>query len=442
MARIANARVSQHQEPSEDHAAVIEKTLQELDYDEILRRANAEGCRIGNIDEVQLLPATPGQVYMMAMWLKTKGSNFYPEFIYTLSGNFSFEKLQDSWSALVAATPILRTYFVATQDERTPYVQLVRKKQELQLIVINLAEDITTRSEMVQPWARLRIAQTDNGWTLKLKIHHALYDGVSLPILMRQLQDICNEGTVPAPDNQFEKIVANGLESETCESFWKSYLHGIEQSHLSQPQSTISTRSEVFVPGLLPTKALEDTSRRHGISIQALFLVAYAKIYAKLTGTPKDSVVVLGIYLANRSHPVPGLERAAIPTVNLLPLCVCAPLEQSTIYAARQVQKDLQRIGEMANASASLHEIKKWTGIMVDTFVNFLTLPVAEDTQDTRGIKIMPKSEWTEGVSRVQEHEVMFQNEDEERFRSLRNEEVNGAYLVSHHFLALQTNKH
>jgi amino acid adenylation domain-containing protein len=442
MARIADARVFQYQEPSEDHVAVIQKTLQGLDHDEILRRANAEGCRIGNIDEVQLLPATAGQVYMIAMWLNTNGSNFYPTFIHTLRGNVSFKKLQESWRTLVAAIPILRTYIVATQDQRTPYMQLIRKKDEAEPSIIDLTEHATIESEMVQPWTRLHVAQTDDGWTLKLKIHHALYDGVSLPILMQQLQDICNEGSVPPPDNVFEKLVASGLKFETRESFWKSYLHGTEQSHLSQPQSTISTRSEIFVPGLLPTKSLEESSRRHGISIQALFLVTYAKMYAKLTATTNDRDVILGIYLANRSHPVPGLETAAIPTVNLLPIRVRTPLEQTTVYAARQVQKDLQRISEMANASASLYEIKKWTGVTVDTFVNFLTLPAVEETQDTKGVKIAPKSDWDEAVDRVEEHKEMFRDEDEDRIEKLRNEAVNGAYLVSYPLPDVNTSHH
>lgn len=431
MARIADARLSRHQGTIESPAAVIKKTLQGLDHDEIVRRAAAEGWHIENVDEVQLLPATAGQVYMISMWLNTKGNNFYPEFTYTLSGIIPYKKLQDSWIALVVANPILRTYLVATQDPRTPYVQLVCKKEETEPRIVNLSEDPIVQSEMEQPWVRLYVAQTNNGWTLKLKIHHALYDGVSLPILMQQLQDFCNVDNASAPNNVFEKLIASCSKPDTRESFWSSYLHGIEQHRPAQPQSTITQKSETFVPGLLPTKALRDIARQHGVSIQALFLVAYAKIYARLTSAPRDRDVVLGIYLANRSLPIPGLESAAIPTLNLLPIRVHTSPEQSTVYAARQVQKDIQRVGEMANASASLYEIKEWTGVTVDTFVNFLTLPEAEDVQETPGVKIVPKSEWTERVNRIKEHEATIQVEDEERLNYLRNEEVNSAYLAS-----------
>jgi hypothetical protein len=92
--------------------------------------------------------------------------------------------------------------------------------------------------------------------------------------------------------------------------------------------------------------------------------------------------------------------------------------------------------------SASLYEIKKWTGVTVDTFVNFLTLPAVEETQDTKGVKIAPKSDWDEAVDRVEEHKEMFRDEDEDRIEKLRNEAVNGAYLVSYPLPDVNTSHH
>jgi amino acid adenylation domain-containing protein len=436
MAQIADARSTQHVEDSQDDTLIIKNALRNLYLAQILQKANLEGCDIEDINEVHMLPVTAGQVYMMSMWLNTGGSNFFPEFTYTLSGVVTFGKLWSAWNNLVYTNPILRTYFVATQDQSVPYVQLLRKEGDAAISITDTthqSEQGVERSNMTQPLAHLYAAQSQDGWTLKFKIHHALYDGVSLPILMRQLQDLCNENTVSAPNKTLEMFIAKSstpLTLETRRSFWTQYLDGVTQHHLPQPKSPTFVKTEIFTPALLPTKPFEDMTRQNGISIQALFLASYATLYAKLTHTPNDHDVVLGIYLANRSLPIAGIEIAATPTVNLLPLRVRTPLETSTLDAAQQIQRDLQSIGELANASASLYEIREWTGVTVDSFVNFLTLPTTfEEGGDKGGVTIVSVSAWTEGRSRVVEHSAL---EDGGVLEKLKCEEVNAAYLVSH----------
>jgi hypothetical protein len=110
---------------------------------------------------------------------------------------------------------------------------------------------------------------------------------------------------------------------------------------------------------------------------------------------------------------------------------VRTPLQSNIVESAKQIQQDLQQIGELSIATTSLWEIKNWTGVVVDTFVNFLTLPDAGEARSMdEGVKIVPGCEWTGPVSRVKEHEEMFEVGDE-RVENLRNESMNGAYLVS-----------
>jgi amino acid adenylation domain-containing protein len=449
MARIVDARSNQHAEDDQDHAFVIKEALHDLNLDGVLHNANSEGCGIKDLSEVHMLPATAGQLYMLSMWLNTRGSNFYPEFTYKITGEMTFEKLQNAWKNLVDTNSILRTYLVTTQDPRIPYVQLVRKKGEAVVSIVDITYHSQNRatqgvdlSDMKQPWTHLRIAQTQDGWVLKLKIHHALYDGVSLPIMIQQLQDICNGSTVPSPHGTIENFTAKSITPqalETRKSFWTQYLADISQHPLQQPISSVSTKTEIFKPGLLLTKPLEETARQNGLSTQALFLASYAKLYAILTHTQRHHDVVLGIYLANRSLPITGIENAPIPTVNLLPLRVHTPLEQGTIEVAQQIQQDLQKIGEHANAAVSLYEIKEWTRVTVDTFVNFLTLPntVEEESQEENtqeNVRIVPVSEWNEERSRVVEHTAVA-GIDERVLETLTDKEVNEVYLVSHHTL-------
>ncbi|KAF1921200.1 hypothetical protein BDU57DRAFT_40928 [Ampelomyces quisqualis] len=438
MAHIADGCSTKDTESEEDYALVIKRVMNKVDLDQILHSAQHEGCEILDMEEVEILPATAGQVYMISMWLNTNGSSFYPEFTYHVSQNIAFEQLQSAWKALITANPILRTYLVATQDPTIPYVQLVRKEDGEECSMINVSGH--SKEDMVQstrqPWVHVCATQVEHGWQLKLKIHHALYDGVSLPLLMQQLQDNCRARTKLIQDGTLTRFIGSHAGPASLEArklFWIKYLEGFDQSHLPQPTGALGTRTEIFKPALLTIKSLENTARRCGVSIQALFLAAYAVVYARLVNEPKERDVVFGIYLANRSVSIAGIEGAAIPTVNLLPLRVRAPLGHRLTDVAQQIQRDVQRIGERANACASLFEISAWTGVKVDSFVNFLTLPDAGNGKvkaaDEEDVKMMAEKEWTGEVHRVVDCEELSRDVDEEQQRRLSNAKVNEAYL-------------
>ncbi|KAL5115064.1 hypothetical protein ACEQ8H_007039 [Pleosporales sp. CAS-2024a] len=426
MARTADARSPARPEQKADDTSIIEAALRGLDHVAIIRCANAEGCLIDNVKDVDMLPATAGQVYMLSMGLNTNGRSFYPEFKYSLEGDISFKRLQEAWKALVTANPILRTYLVATEDVRIPYVQLVRKDMDDDLHHIELKEHTDKRMTAKQPWAHLSAAPISTGWNLRLKIHHILYDGVSLPLLMQQFQSLCNNNAPTPWPSIFPTFIARTRQSKRSEAFWKWYLQGSLQHGLPQPSASTSTRCEIFSPQLFSTKGLEKTARDHGISLQSLFLATYARIYANLTNPSAQTrhEVILGIYLANRALAIQGIQHAAVPTLNILPLRVRT---QDMIQSAKQIQEDLQKISDAQHVGASLWEIDTWTGVKVDSTVNFLTLPGEECAQAGNGeVKIVPARAWDEDMSKVTKYDPGWDGEVPENLRCTR---VNVAYL-------------
>jgi len=103
--------------------------------------------------------------------------------------------------------------------------------------------------------------------------------------------------------------------------------------------------------------------------------------------------VIIGIYLANRSH-LEDLSSLAAPTLNLVPLRVRSPTRTSLAELAKQIQKDLQLIGTPENSSVGLWEIEAWTGVTVDTFVNFVKVPDnSDDTTNKQAIVMDQEAE-------------------------------------------------
>lgn len=435
MAGIISSRVAETARESEHYRSTISGALRDLDQLAILERAKIDAANVS-----QVLPASAGQLYMISMWLNTKGGNFYPEFHYELDGYVTFETLHNSWHVLVKANPILRTVFVPTQNDATPYVQVVNREMTKSIIDITACGNddmraVINTASAKQPWAHLFVARRQDGWDLKLRIHHALYDGVSLPLILRQYRDICNGLEAPSSTDTFAKLIAGSLVKSALDerkAFWIKYMHGASNKRLLQPSETPKAKTEVFRPALVQTSKVEAMARMHGVSTQALFLASYAELYAKLTGMPNNTEIIVGVYLANRSLPISDIASAAIPTVNLLPLRIRCPVQSTMLTLAAAIQTDLQNISTPRNALTSLQEITNWTGIKIDTFVNFLSLPLFDDDSDENvelyrshmHIGIKPKKQWLEPITRVSMVESVHHNDDE-----LVNQMANTSYL-------------
>ncbi|KAF3051041.1 nrps [Didymella keratinophila] len=445
----------------DDADAALTRALRGFDQDRVLQQAG-----LGTSKVERILPLTAGQLYMLSMWLKSKGCNFYPEFVYNLEGRTSFETLQTAWQGLVSTNSILRTQIIVTGQTDISYIQVVVKEANAPLTDITSQDDTTTTHTIAkvakqQPWAHLFAARTDSGWKLMLKIHHVLYDGVSLPLLMQQLQAHCSGITTPPSNSEFADYIAlahTASASSQRQAFWKSYLSGLSPKPAKAEPPVDASKTEIFQPGLLDTAALEQSARQNGVSTHALFLAAYARLHAKRHSRQGEDVV-LGVYLANRGLPVENLASAAYPTVNLLPLRIRTtswPLSEEAsetpsgaessqtshrtwfIETAKQIQDDLRTLSEPAIATSSLVEIAAWTGVKVDVFVNFLALPAHDDVpsplsasdnggvKDTGGVKIEHRHSWTQAVSRVAEVKI---DGDDMDMDNLQVEHVNSAYL-------------
>lgn len=364
------------------------------------RNITAEALGLDPKQIHEILPATAGQVYMLSAWQTTKGQVFFAEFKYVIKGDISARDIENAWNSLVARHAILRTTFHATGDVELPFVQIVGHESRNSFVYLEDGASGTVPSEIAQPFARLSISKTSEGFSAGLKIHHALYDAVSLPLLIQDFEaELQSRTAEPRMQHHFIDFIAAGNSDAMMKrrrAFWTTYLQGAQPLQLRPSNiDSSSRRTEIFDPATMTVGGKEEASlRKQGISMQSLFFAAYAKAYYATVCRDRvqneDSEVVLGIYLANRSH-MDDLSSLSAPTVNLLPIRVRAPHLTDIMALAKQIQVDLQVISKLENSSCSLSEIAKWTGVKVDTFVNFIKLPEddeEEERQSEGGITI------------------------------------------------------
>ncbi|KIV84887.1 hypothetical protein PV11_00637 [Exophiala sideris] len=333
-------------------------------------RINRSAVAIPEEDVEAVLPCTAGQLYMLDMWTASGGRLFYPTFWLHVFGA-NRETLQNALNGIVRRLPILRTTIIKYADDG--------HNRTAQVI---LKSDAAQRYKL--PWS-YRITSSGEGLLLTVQIHHALYDAISFGLIVSQIEELCRDINPSAqPQTQFGKYIDKTLSaSATVKDFWVTHLASEHASReLIGRGSFEAKRVEKFEPQVLPTGQLSEKLKTHGITIQALFFAAYARIYAALEGksdTPKQADVVVGIYLANRSLDIEGLDELNAPTFNIVPLRI--ETTGSLLAMAQQVQRDLGEITRIGNCAASMRDIYAWTKVKVDTYINFLSLPQKEQEE-------------------------------------------------------------
>ncbi|KAI1333641.1 amino acid adenylation domain-containing protein [Xylariaceae sp. FL0016] len=345
----------------------------------------------------RVLPALPMQIHMLSSWQNTKGKAFFPMFTYRLNGRIRPETISDAWGYIIEQVPILRTFFAAHDSDTLPMVQIVMTADHARSRLTESSNTSTVQGQwdvvyQVTPFALLRVRTSELGEAfVDLRIHHALYDGISLPIIVKCLTRVLDHSPKALPlsysDLWFKFALSHGDEQarERSKQFWSSYLTSGDTILSLYHAQAVKFETPKHIANL-EKNAIDDVTQlrtvcsQTGISLQALFFAAFSKVYAALTaqsqfsGSEKNFDVVIGVYLSNRAAFVEA-EEVPLPTLIILPLRVRSPLKRHVRALATEIQKDLVDIGNTENYAASLWDIYRWANVRVDTFVNFLSLP-------------------------------------------------------------------
>ncbi|TAQ91641.1 hypothetical protein B7494_g92 [Chlorociboria aeruginascens] len=388
-----------------------------LDVDKILKNAvsslniaSLETCKAEKgMDGIQyVMPVTAGQLYMIRRWQESHGALFYQTFTYDIFYPLSKEKLDEAWKVLLLRHDILRTGFVELESSMA---QVVFKDPPNEVLDsedgANSASLIQqSRSTLQWPPVNLIIERLENSkFRLKLVIHHALYDGISIGILTEELRALYHGQDVAATELSFRKFVAQSIlvkGDNSSQQKWISYLNSSETLFCTKntKSNPDTKRTEVFHPtlGISPPKK---QAQEIGVSVDALLLASISKVYAQslFLNSPH---VIFGIYLANRAPFDEDLSHLSSPTLNLLPLCVKSPMDKTIAELAKAIQRDLQEISGKEMVGASLEEIYNWTGVRINLFVNILKGFEAPKSHDRcwRGVQdLTTRAEIVSGVA-------------------------------------------
>lgn len=270
--------------------------------------------QIDHIDDIY--PCTPLQEGLMALAAQRE-SHFIATFECELVPNIDIPRLRLAWNTAATANPILRTRIVNLNDLGACQVvvqDLPHWREFNDLASYNEHRNRTTM-QLGQPLVNLsiiRLGNYDKVYKLCIVLHHAIYDGWSLPLLWKHMREAYyNTPLNPQPFNYFIKYILN---THGAEEFWRSEFEDLNapifpsipsSKYLPSPSSSFSH----VIPHI--------DNRNSEYTMSTVIQLAWAITMASYTDSDD---VVFGFTVSGRSAPVQGIEGMTGPTFATVPL--------------------------------------------------------------------------------------------------------------------------
>ncbi|PBK63710.1 CoA-dependent acyltransferase [Armillaria solidipes] len=221
---------------------------------------------------------------------------------------------------------------VEVSDGEDPLVILRRDMRSVELDVV--------QSVGTQPPIRLALYSSKDGTTfLRLTMHHAIYDGESLPMLLSEI---------------YECHLAHQSQ-ELSRSFYSDYLDNAPKPALTHTYGS-----------------LESNHQRYVLDVPLLHVLALSAFGIALGEYQKRNDSIFGVVLSGRTLLVDGVDNMLAPCITTVPVRVRAVDGQIFADITRQVQVNLSSVMEYQHTP--LHSIQRWLGSgeqLFDTLFNF-----------------------------------------------------------------------
>ncbi|KAI9835253.1 MAG: hypothetical protein M1819_002397 [Sarea resinae] len=297
-------------------------------------------CGLQATDIEDLFPCTPLQGGLLAETVRRPGAN-------VLTETRMFRKAVDvgrfraAWQKAVQANPILRTRIVDVAQQGL--VQVIVRYERCEIEGGVSVRDFSLGTPLVS----YKISEACFSWS----IHHALYDGFSMPLVFDSLaRSYRSEMVQDAPPFQaFIKYVGDCSQS-MAEEFWKRQF--------------CDFKAQMFP--ILPSKSYKPScDQRLKLDIKNIasdgdftaatkIRLAWAILLSAITNSADAS---FGMTVSGRQANVPGIENITGPTIATVPLRVAIDSSKTVNDLLHQVQ--LQAADMMPFEQFGIQQIRR-----------------------------------------------------------------------------------
>ncbi|MBW0533122.1 hypothetical protein O181_072837 [Austropuccinia psidii MF-1] len=335
-------------------------------------------------DIADIYPTCPSQDGIITPSIENCSGIYFAQAVYTMETGFSISLVKKMMFTLIDRHPSLRTIFFFPNHSNKVYQAVLKHSSDLvirncQVINVTDQKDLQEkiqsylqfdRQKNKFQWGKLcssiRIFQCESSQIKKLvwSLHHALSDGWTLELLMKELGQLCRYETVSSPVTNYAEFVkawqkaSDDQTKKSNKKFWRDYLFEVKRRPTGFLTNHCQTRRWVG------QKKLEDLKGNYGITpaLVVRLAVALALYNSKL----ESSDVLFGMTRSGREVELDGIRGAAEEIIGccVLVLPIRTRLE---IYRAKKmsvievlVEQQQSEIEIEKHQMVSIGQVGRW----------------------------------------------------------------------------------
>ncbi|KAK3680825.1 putative AM-toxin synthetase [Podospora appendiculata] len=358
MAVVASKIAPEHQ----SREKVQPFSLLEQDWALVDARAEAsELCGVGESTIEDMYPCSPLQEALMALSAKVKEA-YVAQRVLKMESLEAAKRLQVAFESTAADSAILRTRII--QVSKRGLMQVVVNKPILWRSAGTLAEYLESdRDEEMglgTPLVRYAVIREGNDAHFVLTMHHALYDGWSMPLIIDRVNRAYQKLPHQRPAAEFKDFVhylKSSLDRTACDAYWREQLAGATGVQFPalpfegyQTQADSLLELDVSLEGRrLPS------SPGVTVTLATIVRAAWALVASQYTSGNTD--IVFGETLTGRNAPIVGADEIEGPMITTVPVRVSVD-RQITVEQYLQTIAE-QIVGQMPYEHAGLQHIRR-----------------------------------------------------------------------------------
>ncbi|KAK3396835.1 hypothetical protein B0T20DRAFT_500273 [Sordaria brevicollis] len=324
-------------------------------------------CGISTDAVEDVYPCTPLQEALMALSAKVKEA-YVAQRVLKMESKASADKLRAAFEAINADCAILRTRII---HSGRGLMQVVVKEplhwHSAPTLAEYLESDRNEEMDLGKPLVRYGLIQDSDteAYHFVLTMHHALYDGWSMPLVVDRVNQAYQGLTPRKPAAEFKHFINylnNTLDRAACDTYWKDQLSGAAAGTGLQfpalPFEGYQTRADslwelyISLEGRKPPSSSPQTTT---ITLATIVRAAWALVASQYTAGNND--MIFGETLTGRNAPIVGADEIEGPMITTVPVRVVVDREQTVSEYLQGVAE--QMITQIPYEHAGLQHIRR-----------------------------------------------------------------------------------
>ncbi|KAJ9656896.1 hypothetical protein H2198_004649 [Neophaeococcomyces mojaviensis] len=275
-------------------------------------------CDVPKAEIEDVYPCTPLQEGLMALSSKAEEA-YVAQRVLHLQDTNAAEKLRAAFDTAARDCPILRTRIVHVPRYGLLQVVLQRNLawQSSNDLQKYLVQDRDEPVELGKSLCRFALVQENEsaGVDFVLTMHHALYDGWSMPLIVDRVNK-AYQGLETTRSADFKAFVKHlqSTDGAVSESYWRALLHeASDQQCPSLPYKGYQTQADSLQERYVNVRNASNSNN----TLATIIRGAWALAAARHSG---QNDIVFGETLTGRNADVPGIEEIEGPLITTVPM--------------------------------------------------------------------------------------------------------------------------